>query len=157
METNRSGSSDDFFKHSENINISWCCLQGISRFQAVAVGTHIYIHTHRTEDHILRLDTSSSPPLLERLPVQGPAPSSRGLHSMVHVGDHLYVLFGAPQKGPMLDDVWRLDLNSLAWEELTGVPLNAQRHQHDSSYISRYTCQKGAGSCLECRLKCPVN
>lgn len=85
------------------------------------MGHHIYIHTHRTDDHILRIDTSTAPPTLEAVPVQGPAPSSRGLHSMVHVGDYLYVLFGAPQKGPMLDDVWRLSLKSMIWEEITGA------------------------------------
>ncbi|KAF6248736.1 galactose oxidase [Scenedesmus sp. NREL 46B-D3] len=110
-------------------------LQGVSRHQAAAVGQHVYIHTHRTTDHILRLDTSASPPLLEQLPVTGPAPSSRGLHSMVHVDGHLYVLFGAPQKGAMLDDVYRLDLASLAWEELSGKVSGPKPHPRCSAAV----------------------
>lgn len=68
-------------------------LQPISRFQAAAVGQHIYIHTHRNISNILRLDTAALPPHLELLPVAAPAggsaepgPSSRGLHSMTAVG-----------------------------------------------------------------------
>jgi hypothetical protein len=93
-------------------------LQGISRFQAVADGTRIWIHTHRCDDHILVLHTDSSPPKLEKVPVKGPAPSSRGLHSVVKVGNALYLYGGAPQKGPMLDDLWKLDLGSLQWQQL---------------------------------------
>ncbi|WIA33891.1 hypothetical protein OEZ86_006990 [Tetradesmus obliquus] len=111
-------------------------LQGISRHQAAAVGQHIYIHTHRTTDHILRLDTSASPPVLEQLPVTGSTPSSRGLHSMVHVNGQLYVLFGAPQKGPMLDDVYRLDLASLTWEDLTGQLSGPKPHPRCSAGVA---------------------
>lgn len=111
-------------------------LQGISRHQAAAVGQHIYIHTHRTTDHILRLDTSASPPVLEQLPVTGSAPSSRGLHSMVHVNGQLYVLFGAPQKGPMLDDVYRLDLATLTWEDLTGQLSGPKPHPRCSAGVA---------------------
>jgi N-acetylneuraminic acid mutarotase len=111
-------------------------LQGISRHQAAAVGQHIYIHTHRTTDHILRLDTSVSPPVLGQLPVTGPAPSSRGLHSMVHVNGHLYLLFGAPQKGPMLDDVYQLDLASLTWEDLSGKLSGPKPHPRCSAAVA---------------------
>lgn len=93
-------------------------LQGISRFQAVADGTRILIHTHRCDDHILALHTDSSPPRLEKVPVKGPAPSSRGLHSVVKVGGALYLYGGAPQKGPMLDDLWKLELSSMQWQQL---------------------------------------
>lgn len=93
-------------------------LQGISRFQAVADGTRILIHTHRCDDHILALHTDSSPPRLEKLPVKGPAPSSRGLHSVIKVGGALHLYGGAPQKGPMLDDLWKLDLSSMQWQQL---------------------------------------
>lgn len=77
---------------------------GISRFQAVAdsANSRILIHTHRCEDHILALHTDCNPPRLEKVPVNGPAPSSRGLHSVVKVGDALYLFGGAPQKGPMV-------------------------------------------------------
>jgi N-acetylneuraminic acid mutarotase len=111
-------------------------LQGISRHQAAAVGQHIYIHTHRTTDHILRLDTSVSAPVLEQLPVTGTAPSSRGLHSMVHVNGHLYVMFGAPQKGLMLDDVYRLDLGSMIWEDLSGKLSGSKPHPRCSAAVA---------------------
>eukprot|EP00775_Hariotina_reticulata_P010210 gene10210-10371_t len=94
-------------------------LQGISRFQAAADGAKIYIHTHRTLDHILVLDTAAQPtPTLQKVPVHGNSPSSRGLHSMVKVGRGLYVFGGAPQQGPMLNDLHRLDLDTLTWEQL---------------------------------------
>lgn len=93
-------------------------LQGISRFQAVADGGRILIHTHRCDDHILALHTDSSPPRLEKLPVKGPGPSSRGLHSVVKVGNAMYLYGGAPQKGAMLDDLWKLDLSSMQWQQL---------------------------------------
>lgn len=86
--------------------------------QAVAVGSKIYIHTHRTDDHILVLDTSALPTSLSKVPVKGPAPSSRGLHSVVHVNNALYLFGGAPQNGPMLGDLWKLDLHSLQWQQL---------------------------------------
>jgi len=37
-------------------------LQPVSRFQAVAVGENIYLHTHRDTDSILRLSTSPEEP-----------------------------------------------------------------------------------------------
>ncbi|KAI8474475.1 MAG: galactose oxidase [Monoraphidium minutum] len=96
---------------------------GISRFQAAAVGDVIYIHTHRTSDHILALDASTAPPTLRRLPVkpdpEAGAPSARGLHSVTHVGGGLVLFGGAPQSGPMMGDLWRLDLASLAWRKLS--------------------------------------
>lgn len=93
-------------------------LQGISRFQAVADGNKIWIYTHRCDDHLLALHTDSTPPRLEKVPVTGPAPASRGLHSMVKVGGALYLYGGAPQKGPMMDDLWKLDLGSMQWQQL---------------------------------------
>lgn len=86
--------------------------------QAVAVGSKIYIHTHRTDDHILVLDTAAKPASLSKVPVKGPAPSSRGLHSMVHVNNALYLFGGAPQNGSMLGDLWKLDLDSMQWQQL---------------------------------------
>lgn len=86
--------------------------------QAVAVGDKIYMHTHRTEDHILVIDTASNPPTLSKVPVKGPAPSSRGLQSVMHVNNALYLFGGAPQSGPMLDDLWKLDLQSMQWQRL---------------------------------------
>jgi hypothetical protein len=72
----------------------------------VAVDGVIYIHTHRTSDHILTLDTSTSPPTLARRPVQpdtsAGAPSARGLHSVTRVGGGLVLFGGAPQSGPMV-------------------------------------------------------
>lgn len=79
-------------------------LPPISRFQAAAIGPLIYIHTHRNLEDILVLDTSTSPPTLRSAPVKGPAPPSRGLHSMVAVegGKALLVYGGAPQQGLMV-------------------------------------------------------
>lgn len=98
-------------------------LQPISRFQAVAVGPKIFIHNHRSIEDIHVLDTSTTQPTLSRLPVRGwypddISPPSRGLHSMTALGDSLYVFGGAPQQGPMMDDLWRLDLASMTWREL---------------------------------------
>ncbi|KAF8065913.1 protein phosphatase 2C 68 [Scenedesmus sp. PABB004] len=100
-------------------------LAGISRFQAAAVGAKIFIHTHRCDDHVLLLDTAApGGPALSKAPLApgSPAPSSRGLHSMVALRDGLYLFGGAPQSGPMLDDCWRLDLGSMAWERRAGGP-----------------------------------
>lgn len=95
-------------------------LQGISRFQAVTLGDKIYIHTHRNLEDIYVLHTntptgpppaaaaaadggsSSSSPVLEKVAVAGPGPSSRGLHSVVACGSSLYLFGGAPQHGPMV-------------------------------------------------------
>lgn len=96
---------------------------GISRFQAVAVGDIIYIHTHRCSDHIITLDTATEPPTLKRLPVtpdpDAGVPSARGLHSLTLIGDGLVLFGGAPQSGPMVGDLWRLDLATLAWRRLS--------------------------------------
>ena len=75
---------------------------GVSRFQAVVVGQDIYIHTHRNSSDIYVLHTATSSPVLEKVPVAGPGPSSRGLHSMVALGTSLYLYGGAPQQGPMV-------------------------------------------------------
>eukprot|EP00877_Chromochloris_zofingiensis_P008527 jgi/Chrzof1/3928/Cz13g13210.t1 len=83
--------------HTEGVQ-----LEGISRFQAVALGEQIYIHTHRNLADILVLDTSSEPPVLRSVPVSGTAPPSRGLQSLTAVGGALYLFGGAPQKGPMV-------------------------------------------------------
>jgi N-acetylneuraminic acid mutarotase len=108
-------------------------LQPISRFQAVAVGDDIYIHTHRNTDSILRLRTSTADetPQLVSLPVNTPngAPASRGLHSLTAVGSKLYLFGGAPKSGPMLDDLWVLDLGGdLTWQRLSpgGRPPHAR-------------------------------
>ncbi|GBF89617.1 hypothetical protein Rsub_02335 [Raphidocelis subcapitata] len=103
---------------------------GISRFQAEAVGNNIYIHTHRCSDHILLLDTAAPRPALRRLAVtpdpEAGAPSARGLHSLTRVCDGLLLFGGAPQSGPMVGDLWRLDLASLSWRRLT--PAGPQPH-----------------------------
>ena len=56
-------------------------LQPISRFQATAVGSKIYIHTHRSLDDILVLDVANTDqPKLEKVPVSsttGATPSAR--------------------------------------------------------------------------------
>jgi hypothetical protein len=82
------------------------------------VGDKIYIHTHRNlEDiYVLHTNTSSgsaaaanssnsSSPVLEKVAVAGPGPSSRGLHSLVACGSSLYLFGGAPQHGPMVGRV----------------------------------------------------
>eukprot|EP00879_Flechtneria_rotunda_P009431 GHRR01009873.1.p1 GENE.GHRR01009873.1~~GHRR01009873.1.p1 ORF type:complete len:380 (+),score=81.08 GHRR01009873.1:187-1326(+) len=115
----------------EQVKLQGELLQGISRFQAVAVGPKIYVHTHRTDDHILVINTETSQPELQRVPVKGPAPSSRGLHSLVQVGQALYLFGGAPQKGPMLNDLWKLDLDTMAWQQLT--PAGITPHERCST------------------------
>lgn len=108
---------------------------GISRFQAAAVGPLIYIHTHRCSDHIITLDTSASPPLVKKVPVRPDpkegTPSARGLHSVTHVGNSLVLFGGAPQSGPMVGDLWRLDLATMAWTRLSpGGPQPHVRCSH---------------------------
>ena len=50
----------------------------ISRFQAAAVGSKIFIHNHRSAESIHVLDTSQEPPVLSERPYGGgEAPSSR--------------------------------------------------------------------------------
>lgn len=121
---------DDVWRLSAN-DWSWTKVEpqgdafggGISRFQAAAVGDVIYIHTHRTSDHIITLDTSTSPPTLARRPLKADpsagAPSARGLHSVTRVGDGLLLFGGAPQSGAMLSDLWKLDLPTLSWRRLS--------------------------------------
>ena len=47
----------------------------------------------------------------------------RGLHSMTLVGTQLYLFGGAPQRGPMLADLWALDTaqQPLRWQALAPV------------------------------------
>lgn len=77
---------------------------GVSRHQAVAVGDgKIVIHTHRTDDHVLMLDTATG--ALSKAAVRSPngRPSARGLHSLTRVGGDALLLFGgAPQSGAMV-------------------------------------------------------
>jgi hypothetical protein len=73
-------------------------LEGLSRHQAVADGARIFIHSHRCTDHILVLHADASPPRLEKVPVSGEVPSSRGLSSLVKVANALY-LFGGEGGG----------------------------------------------------------
>ncbi|KAK9794608.1 hypothetical protein WJX73_007394 [Symbiochloris irregularis] len=94
-------------------------LEAISRFQAVAVGQKIFIHTHRSLQDILILDTATSPPTLTKQPVTGSnTPSSRGLHSLTAIGNKLWLYGGAPKSGSMLGDLWALDLSTLEWREI---------------------------------------
>ena len=53
-------------------------MPAVSRFQAVAVGSRIFIHTHRSTESILVLDTGKQPPeLSEQRYTSRDAPSSR--------------------------------------------------------------------------------
>lgn len=92
-------------------------LPAVSRHQACAIGDDIFIHTHRNVDDILALGTASQPVTLRTLPVLPDAahgtPPSRGLHSMTAIQGKLYIFGGAPQRGPMLDDLWVLDTGTL--------------------------------------------
>jgi hypothetical protein len=38
--------------------------------------------------------------------------------STARAGNQLYIFGGAPQQGPMLADLWRLDLATMAWQRL---------------------------------------
>ena len=42
----------------------------------------------------------------------------RGLHSMTAIGSKLWLFGGAPQKGPMMDDLWVLDTQTLEWRQI---------------------------------------
>lgn len=99
-------------------------LQPVSRFQAVVLGTDIWVHTHRCDDHIVRIGTDKGAAEVAHVPVKGPAPPSRGLHSLTHVQTKdggpgaLFLFGGAPQRGPMFGDLWRLDLSTMSWSQL---------------------------------------
>lgn len=83
------------------------CAPPPRRFQAVAVGALVYIHSHRSLCDIHVLDTGMEPPVLHKLAVTGdgaasPGPPSRGLHSVVAMGGRLLLFGGAPKEGPMV-------------------------------------------------------
>ena len=42
----------------------------------------------------------------------------RGLHSLTAVGSHLWLFGGAPKSGAMMDDLWVLDTETMAWEQV---------------------------------------
>lgn len=89
-------------------------LPPMSRHQACLVGEDkIFIHTHRNQADILALDLASTPPTLRTLPVlpdeRHGAPPALGLHSLTAVGQKLFLFGGAPQRGPMTDELWILD------------------------------------------------
>jgi len=97
-------------------------LQPISRFQAAVIGKKIYLHTHRSLDDILVIDTQNE--TVEKLPISSPSgaspPASRGLHSMVALDDRTLLIFGgAPQRGGFLNDVWTIDLQDNKWTDMT--------------------------------------
>lgn len=46
----------------------------------------------------------------------------RGLQSLTAVDDVLYLYGGAPQKGPMLADLWALDTKTRQWKQLHPKP-----------------------------------
>mmetsp|Transcript_14114 Transcript_14114/g.38160 ORF Transcript_14114/g.38160 Transcript_14114/m.38160 type:complete len:386 (+) Transcript_14114:86-1243(+) len=109
-------------------------LPAISRHQAVAVGKSIYIIHHRSTQDISVLDVSDpTHPRLSKVPVKGDVPSSRGLHSLTAVAPHpsalptkLFLFGGAPQRGPMMSDLYALDLLTNEWTKLS--PSGAQPH-----------------------------
>jgi hypothetical protein len=76
---------DFFLKRCPLILLAWAlqgeALPAISRFQAVAVGSKVYIHTHRSLEDILVLDvTDADAPALSLQPVasqHGEPPMSR--------------------------------------------------------------------------------
>ena len=37
---------------------------------------------------------------------------------MTAIGNKLYLFGGAPKSGPMLNDLWKLDLGAMAWRRL---------------------------------------
>jgi len=95
-------------------------LGGVSRFATAAIGSTIWIFTHRCNDgdpHIFALDTNKC--LLRKLTTSGPAPPGRrGLASLTAVGKTLHLLGGAPKEGQFFDDHFILDTESLRWEKV---------------------------------------
>jgi hypothetical protein len=62
----------------------------------------------------------------------------RGLHSVTAVGSELYLFGGAPQRGPMLGDLWRLDTATrpLRWQRLAPAgPAPAPRCSHAAAAL----------------------
>lgn len=91
-------------------------LMPLSRHQAVAVGSQIFIHTHRNAEDLLVLEGDS----VSKMAIAGPSgsPALRGLHSMTAVDGNLYIYAGAPKEGGMLGDIWEVDLANQTWKEL---------------------------------------
>ncbi|KAK9822770.1 hypothetical protein WJX74_006897 [Apatococcus lobatus] len=102
-------------------------LPAISRFACARIGNRVFLHTYWSTDSILVLDVAEpAKPLLATTPVkpdpQSGSPSSRGLHSLTAVGGVLYLYGGAPQKGPMVGDLWALNTSSMQWNLLHPEP-----------------------------------
>lgn len=102
---------------------------GASRFAAAADGDTVWVHTHRCVDHLLRIDATAAAPLLERVPLApgSAAPPPRGLQAAAVVGRRLFIFGGAPQSGPMLDDMWVLELDAqpLTWRQIVDAGSSA--------------------------------
>ena len=129
-DTDSAGSSD-----SSNNNGTWKELstdalqQSTSRLCAVTLAgedetsssTKVLIHNHRCTDHVILLDVQTSE--MCQQPVTGSIPSARGLHSCVRLpGTNKIVLFGgAAQDGNMSNEVFMLDTESWAWEEIESI------------------------------------
>lgn len=119
-------------------------LPTVSRHQACAVGHDIYIHTHRSVEDILVLDTAAQPPRLRKVPVLPDAehgsPQSRGLHSLTPVSRKLFLIGGAPQRGPMLGDLWVLDTSQqpLRWRKIEPQgPVPPPRCSHAAAAVGQ--------------------
>ena len=60
--------------------VQGAAMPAVSRFQAAALGSRIFIHTHRSTGSLLVLETGGPAPQLRELPYSSPAaPSSRCL------------------------------------------------------------------------------
>lgn len=94
-----------------------------SRHVAVTIAEDtILIHNHRCSDHVLMFQKSKATGQysLKRQPVEGDAPSPRGLHAATKLGDnHVIVFGGAAQDQSMSNQVFVLDLSSWTWNELS--------------------------------------
>ncbi|EFJ43778.1 hypothetical protein VOLCADRAFT_106727 [Volvox carteri f. nagariensis] len=122
-------------------------LPPISRFALAALPDgRLVLHTHRCDDHVLVLNPSAAsglavttaaatmsgdprqaPPggaILSRQSVYGALPGEEQQQSEAVTSTGaggstaLYMYGGAPQSGPMYDDLWMLDTGSMTWRQL---------------------------------------
>lgn len=67
-------------------------------------------------------------------------PPCRGLHSLTTLGSQLYLFGGAPQRGPMLGDLWVLDTaqQPLQWQQLAPAgPAPPPRCSHVAAAVGK--------------------
>jgi len=80
-------------------------------------------------------------------------PAPRGGHSATLIGTKVYIIGGEDAKRKVSDEIWTLDLGTLAWEKVdsSGAYIPPPRSAHSAvSYRNRYIVVFGGGSVATC-------